>query len=127
MEFDNLAKLINSLEQSKNDKCMICHLPINHDKNKIIFQCGHKYHNNCIKFNKKSNWFKCYYCKKSNYAKLCRIKECNKRTFNKNRLCINHNVKESFCQIILKSGKRKGQICNRIYCSYHKKIKQNNS
>ena len=37
--------------------------------------------------------------------------------------CNLHKKKVEICQIIIKSGKRKGQSCDRINCKYHKNKK----
>ena len=48
--FDNLFNIISSLSKSKEDECLICHLPIIKDDNnvKVTLPCKHSYHINCI-------------------------------------------------------------------------------
>ena len=107
MDFDSLYEMIEILNQSTNEKCLICHLPIDNDE--IILSCRHYYHSKCL--NKKTNKIKCHYCEK--------IVTEKKKGENKTIKNIN-----SKCDIILLTGVRKGEKCNRNNCSYHKLNKE---
>lgn len=110
MEFDNLLKIVMEKNKVKGEKCLICHFP--DDCNNLEkLSCGHYFHLHCLKVD--------------NTKKNCKINcpYCNKKVTIKK---IKNNVEEekddtkSVCQFILKSGKNKGCVCNRINCRYHK-------
>jgi len=101
MSFDEIFNHVNKLETC-DDPCMICYLGKKEDLHKT--ECGHYFHLKCIK-----NTTKCPYCSKKI---LKNIKKKLKKT-KKNKEIPN-------CLVILQSGKRKGETCNRINCHYHK-------
>ena len=102
IDFETLYKMVENLNQSTKEKCLICHFPVEDDE--LVLTCNHYYHSKCL--NKKTNTIKCPYCEKT-------VK-------NKNEKVINNG-----CKIILKSGPRKNQQCGRINCTFHK-INNNN-
>lgn len=132
MDYSKLEFLVKSLK-TNTDLCGICHL--NNNNLSTTLPCNHKYHwkcvNNYIIQNKELSHI-CPYCsKKFNIKKL--VKKCkictNKTYFDLNK-CDKHINCNKKCTIILKSGKRKNQPCNRYvkenknYCFYH--CKKNN-
>ena len=97
----NLFNLVEDLRKQKGNVCLICQFPIKEKKNELKLSCGHFYHNSCLK--------------SKNYVLICPY--CNKATIkNGNKVTTNNDI----CKAILKTGKRKGQICNRLKCGYHK-------
>ena len=100
-DIENLFNLVENMKLQKGELCLICQFPITDKKDNCILDCKHHFHSSCIQF-------------KSKVSIICPY--CNKVTFNK-------NIKNNFniCKVILKSGKRKGEICNRKNCGYHKK------
>lgn len=103
--FDNLFNLVSTLSESKEEECLICHLPIlKNDKNmKVMLPCKHSYHMNCISKCFNSKFIECPYC--------CKVTTRNKIIYG------------SPCKFIMKSGKRKGEECKRYNCKYHTKEK----
>ena len=53
------------------------------------------------------------YCKKHLNYKKKKVKVKKEK--------ININKEKNVCQSVLKTGKRKGEICSRINCKYHNK------
>jgi len=131
LDFDSLYKIIEKMDQSLKEKCLICHLPIENDE--LILSCNHYYHSNCL--NKTTNKIKCPYCQRIASIKSNKIiqQDCTMLLTTGNRKgeycgrtnCCYHkeNKKnkenEYLCQSILKSGLRKGQICGRNSCKLH--------
>jgi hypothetical protein len=99
-DFDNVYNLVKKMNESKNEKCLICHFPL--DKEELKLNCSHQYHFDCF-----INVKNCPYCGKSTKKPIIKQKESN----NKNNLG---------CNSIIKTGPKKGQICGRTNCSYHK-------
>ena len=134
-DFDSLYKIIEKMDQSAKEKCLICHLPIENDE--LILSCNHYYHSKCL--NKKTNKLKCPYCQKivsikptkiiPEYCKIllttgirkgeyCGRNNCCYHKINKETIKIIQPI-ENLCQSILKSGLRKGEICGRNKCKLH--------
>ena len=130
-DFDSLYKIIEKMDQSSKEKCLICHLPIENDE--LILSCNHYYHSNCL--NKTTNKIKCPYCQRIASIKPNKIiqQDCKMLLTTGNRkgeycgrtnCCYHKENKENkeneyLCQSILKSGLRKGQICGRNSCKLH--------
>jgi len=99
--YHNLYEHIKSLVQIDNP-CLICHQSNN---NSIKLECTHEFHEDCFFEYSKKKIKTCPYCLKisNNIIKI-----------------------ENKCIAILKSGLKKGTICNRKttgnYCSYHNKL-----
>ena len=102
MDFDSLYKIIEKMNQSSKEKCLICHLPIENDE--LILSCNHYYHSKCL--NKTTNKVKCPYCQR-----LVSIKP--------------NKIIQEDCKVLLTSGNRKGEYCGRTNCCYHKLNKEN--
>jgi hypothetical protein len=128
LDFDSLYKIIEKLDQSSKEKCLICHLPIENDE--LILSCNHYYHSNCL--NKTTNKVKCPYCQKVVSIKPNKFIQEDCKVFlttgnrkgeycGRTNCCYHKENKENkyLCQSILKSGLRKGQICGRNSCKLH--------
>jgi hypothetical protein len=102
MDFDSLYKIIEKMNQSLKEKCLICHLPIENDE--LILSCNHYYHSNCL--NKTTNKIKCPYCQRIASIKPTKIIQYD-------------------CKVLLTTGNRKGEYCGRTNCCYHKLNKEN--
>jgi len=103
IDFDSLYELIENMDKSSKEKCLICHLPVEEDE--LILSCNHYYHSICL--NKKTTKIKCPYCEKMVTEKDKPQSKPTKKI-------------PSGCKVILQSGKNKGEYCGRINCSYHK-------
>ena len=134
-DFDSLYKIIEKMDQSTKEKCLICHLPIENDE--LILSCNHYYHSKCL--NKKTNKLKCPYCQKMvsikptkiipEYCKILLTTGIRKGEYCGRTNCCYHKLNketiivikqnEYLCQSILKSGLRKGEICGRNNCKLH--------
>lgn len=127
-DFDSLYKIIEKMDQSSKEKCLICHLPIENDE--LILSCNHYYHSKCL--NKTTNKIKCPYCQRITSIKPNKIIQytCKVLLTSGNRKgeyccrtnCCYHKLNkenEYLCQSILKSGLRKGQVCGRNSCKLH--------
>lgn len=127
-DFDSLYKIIEKMDQSSKEKCLICHLPIENDE--LILSCNHYYHSKCL--NKTTNKIKCPYCQRITEIKPNKIIQdtCKVLLTSGNRKgeyccgtnCCYHKLNkenEYLCQSILKSGLRKGQVCGRNSCKLH--------
>jgi hypothetical protein len=101
-DFDSLYKIIEKMDQSSKEKCLICHLPIENDE--LILSCNHYYHSNCL--NKTTNKIKCPYCQRIASIKPTKIIQYD-------------------CKVLLTTGNRKGEYCGRTNCCYHKLNKEN--
>ena len=145
MNYESLLKLVKEKNNISGEKCLICHFPIKNIKDNIKLKCGHYYHLDCVKFTRKT-YYQCPYCEKKCRSKKCKAKDCNNKTFTGDKLCSLHKdyikpkkskkkltkliidklekqiIDKSICQTILKSGKRKGDVCGRKNCGYHNKI-----
>lgn len=130
MNFESLYEMIELLNESTNEKCLICHLPIEDDE--LILSCNHYYHSKCL--NKKTIKIKCHYCAKIVTEKKKDKKEgkkkYKKRSINESikkdkKGTINEIIKEdkksigTNCEVILLTGLRKGESCGRHNCPYH--------
>ena len=145
MNFDEMVELINNLNKSTNEECMICHLPV--ESNKIKLKCTHTYHTDCIKILKINQSIVCPYCQVTSRIPNENIpisntvvdnKTCNNMIYlgkNKGIVCkkinCSCNMKKCICHkkivadpcnVILKTGKNKGTVCNRHKCKIHNKI-----
>ena len=103
MDFDALLEYCNKLNESTNEKCLICHIPINNSDSHIILECKHYYHTECIGY--KGKQIKCMYCEKTSKPNL-----------------FNHI--QNTCKHILLTGVKKGGECGRVNCNYHNKVKE---
>lgn len=93
MNFDDLEKYVVELNKKKNDNCcLVCHL--GNEKECIKLKCNHYFHKECLKTLKN-----CPYCNKKIILPIIEV---------------------NLCKSILKSGKRKGEVCGRKNCGYHK-------
>ena len=128
LDFDSLYKIIEKMDKSSKEKCLICHLPIENDE--LILSCNHYYHSKCL--NKTTNKIKCPYCQRIASIKPNKIiqEDCKVLLTTGNRKgeycgrtnCCYHKLNkenEYLCQSILKSGLRKGQVCGRNNCKLH--------
>lgn len=97
-DFDQIYSLIEKMNKSDKEKCLICHLPVDNDE--LILTCNHYYHSKCLNLKKKSG-IKCPYCEKTVSIKLSK-------------------TNDNSCKVIIKTGIRKGQYCGRNNCVYHK-------
>ena len=106
MNFDELVDIINNMKKINGEACLICNFPIdiNITDNIMKLKCNHTYHNNCISAVKKNNTIICPYCQKiTNLNKYIPLPIINK------------------CIFIIKSGIKKGLVCNKTNCSRHNK------
>ncbi len=108
MNFEELFKYCTEINESKNDKCLVCHIPIQSNEKYIKLGCTHIFHPDCIKY--KSGTLKCLYCEKTSIPDLI-------NNFNINSQLLVPNL--VYCKVILKSGSNKGKFCNRPNCKYH--------
>ena len=106
MNFDELFEYCQNLNNSNSEKCLVCHIPVENTDKHIKLKCTHIFHPDCVKY--KNGSLKCLYCEKSSIP--------NKINWDTNILL---EPNEISCKIILKTGLRKGQFCNRINCLYH--------
>ncbi len=100
MDFESLLEYCNKLNDSTNEKCLICHIPINNMESHIILECKHYYHIDCIGY--KGKQIKCMYCEKTSSPQV-------------------FNYISNNCKYILLSGVNKGNECGRVNCKYHNK------
>lgn len=122
-EYEKLFKMVSDMNVIKGEKCLICHFP-DSNKNLVKLSCNHYFHLKCLDCKKDHTI--CPYCEKKskinsldNYCSVV-IQSGNRKGEICNRLnCKYHKIKSNTCSFILKSGKRKGEICNRINCKYH--------
>ena len=133
-EFVHVADDIEQMDKSY-PLCMISHLPV-HPKLQVVLPCNHVFH---VKTFNKYNRIKssCFYCltkfSKNELNTQCNWTKrdgnvCNKTTSTKCGLCELHanmhikdenkklNItkianKTEYCQSVLKSGKKVGQLC----------------
>ena len=108
MNFEELLKYCTELNESKNEKCLVCHIPVDSDEKYIKLECSHIFHPDCIKY--KSGSLKCLYCEKSSTPNLINYS-------NSNQLPLVPNL--IYCKMILKTGPKAGQPCGRLECKYH--------
>jgi hypothetical protein len=135
MNYESLLKLVKEKNNISGEKCLICHFPINNIKDNIKLNCGHHYHLDCVNLIRKT-YYQCLYCEKKCRSKTCKVKECKNKTFTCDKLCSLHKdyikskktkklkkqiIDVNICQTILKSGKKKGNVCGRKKCGYHNK------
>lgn len=111
MDFDSLYKIIEQMDQSSKEKCLICHLPIENDE--LILSCNHYYHSNCL--NKTTNKIKCPYCQRLVSIKPNKIIQEDYKVL----------LTTCYCKVLLTTGNRKGEYCGRTNCCYHKLNKEN--
>ena len=108
MDFDTLLNYCIKLNESTNEKCLVCHIPLEKNDSHLKLKCNHLFHKNCINYKKGST--KCLYCDKSSIPDVI------------NDIILDSNIT---CKVILKSGPNKGQYCDRSNCKYHALNKQN--
>lgn len=100
--FDDLVLLINDIGKNKGNECLICQFPIDDKSQEIQLKCKHYYHKKCL-FPFKINYYKCPYCNVITHRKeIIEVK--------------------NLCKAIFKSGKKKGEVCNRNNCKIHKNV-----
>lgn len=105
MNFEELLKYCTDLNESKNEKCLVCHIPLDSDEKYLKLGCSHIFHSDCVKY--KSGSIKCLYCEKTSIPQLIN--------------CSNPIVTNKIlCKMVLKTGPNKGKFCNRPDCKYHK-------
>ncbi len=107
MNFDELFKYCEELNKSTAEKCLVCHIPVENQDKHIKLKCTHIFHPECVKY--KDGSLKCLYCEKTSIP--------DKINWSQTILL---KPGEVACKIVLKSGSKKGQYCNRINCKYHK-------
>lgn len=104
MDYKTVMKQMEQMMQVKGEKCLLCHFP-DTDDNLIKLKCGHYYHRECIENSiDKKVYFTCFYC-----------------GFKEN---IYTNTPINTCTALIKSGIKRGQVCGRVNCSYHKVKKE---
>jgi len=142
MNFEELLKYCTEFNESKNEKCLVCHIPVNSIDKYIKLECSHIFHSDCVKY--KSGSIKCLYCEKSSTPSLINYSNTNidyckiliKTGINKGKFCNRPNCQYHIqvinmeknkqtnigCQTLIKTGPKTGNICGRINCKYHNKI-----
>ena len=105
MDFDSLLNYCVELNNSTNEKCLVCHIPIENNDEHLKLLCNHIFHKNCIGY--KTGSIKCLYCEKKSIPEIINGNNINKQT-------------QLSCKVVLKTGTKKGQYCNRPECNYHK-------
>lgn len=125
MNFDELLNYCNKLNESKYEKCLVCHVPIEPNDIHLKFKCSHYYHPDCIVTKTNHKWdnkqsYMCMYCEKKSIPTLINniVNDNLINNVTNNVLQENNNS----CKIIMKSGSKKGQACGRINCKYHNNI-----
>lgn len=111
MNFEKLLEYCTKINESLNEKCLVCHIPIESDEKYIKLVCLHIFHPDCVKY--KSGSLKCLYCEKSSTPSLLNYS-------NSETLVVAPNL--IYCKILLKTGPNKGKFCNRPNCKYHQII-----
>ena len=113
-EFDKLLSLAEKMNSVKGEECMICHFPDTVD-NLLKLKCGHYYHKSCIGITDHtiSKILKCPYCKKKTTYK-------NKINKKSKKVIIDLPKPKKICFEMIKSGPKKGMVCGRSNCKYHK-------
>lgn len=149
--FSSILKDINEDFNENENKCGICLKSHNDTIKSITISCGHKYHLSCLSSLKDRE---CPYCRTKFsllvFANKCEHiltrgknmgKKCNILVYNNNNKCTKHNIiaashkknesnkkKVGLCNAILKTGKRKGEICNAkcicLKCKRHSNISE---
>ena len=103
-DYEKIYKLVENHYKNNKEKCLVCHCPI--ESKEIKLDCSHEYHFTCFDIKKNS---KCFYCGKTNFKKVKKINELKEINILNNQNCTS----------LIKSGPKKGEICNRINCKYH--------
>lgn len=110
MDFEELLKYCTELNESPNEKCLICHIPLDNDEKYIKLSCSHIFHPLCINY--KFPIIKCLYCEKTSKPSIMKYaSDTTMPSIQVNQIC---------CKFILKTGPNKGKYCNRNNCKYHK-------
>ena len=120
MNFQELLDYCTKLNNSTNEKCLVCHIPIENNEIHLKFVCSHYYHIDCIGY--KSGKMQCMYCEKVSLPKIINIGNKNINNTIINDTIINDTIinDANVCKTIMKSGSRKGMECGRKNCKYHK-------
>ena len=113
--------------KKEEELCGICADSLN-SKFTHTLKCGHTFHYDCL-FNsfKKSKNLLCPYCRSTN-NKLPLVNGIKKININLNIHIIDGNYENKLCDCILKTGKNKGNPCNKncelgyYQCKRHLKI-----
>lgn len=93
--FNKIYDDITKNDELDKETCNVCHLKIKSDEIKL--DCSHYYHFKCLK-------------KKSGHCPYCMSPY----------IISNDDITKNICNVIIKSGKRKGESCGRNNCGYHK-------
>jgi hypothetical protein len=119
MNFDELFKYCNNLNEDQSEKCLVCHIPVGKSKEYLKLKCNHIFHPDCIKY--KMGKINCLYCEKISIPNLINNKLFEEQT-QSIEIKQNKNNTESklHCSAIIKSGIFKGKQCGRTHCKYHK-------
>ena len=117
MNFDDLYNYCNKLNESICEKCLVCHIPIEKTDTHLKFDCSHYYHPECIVTKPQNKWIQnqsyiCMYCEKKSIPTII---NCDNNITQSTRI-----LSSNQCNVIMKSGVKKGQECGRINCNYHK-------
>ena len=110
MDFDSLLNYCVELNNSTNEKCLVCHIPIENKDEHLKLLCNHIFHKNCIGY--KTGSIKCLYCEKKSVPEIINGNNINGNNINKQT--------QMSCKVVLKTGPNKGQYCSRPECKYHK-------
>lgn len=122
MDFDTLLNYCIKLNESTNEKCLVCHIPLEKNDSHLKLKCNHLFHKNCIGYIKGT--IKCLYCDKSSIPEIINGDNSFIHEISNGDKPISLIIPEILCKVIIKSGLHKGQYCNRSICKYHKLTKQ---
>lgn len=124
----HFKSLLAFVKNNKSDnECLICRQALK--ENEVKLECKHSYCFNCLPKNKTS--FTCYYCNQITIFRNIKVKclFCNRKTLFSNKKCTLHSdLTVNKCCAIIRSGLKKGQICDKItsgkYCKKHLNYKE---
>ena len=68
MDFDSLLNYCVELNNSTNEKCLVCHIPIENNDEHLKLLCNHIFHKKCIGY--KIGSIKCLYCEKKSIPEI---------------------------------------------------------
>lgn len=110
MDFEELLKYCTELNESPNEKCLVCHIPLDNEEKYIKLSCSHIFHPMCINY--KFPIINCLYCEKKSKPTIMK--------YLSDSIVQPIQVNQVYCKFILKTGPNKGKHCNRNNCRYHK-------